>query len=104
MFYFQRLPHEIFVDICVGNLIAADMHFYYYLLSRAGHGNPVMLSEKRMAKDLNVSVGKIQLAIKRLKRRGHIERVKTAAGYTTKLLTIVDRKSQYENKGKKEKR
>jgi len=65
------------------------MHFYYYLLTKGGHGSRILLSEKRMAKDLNVSVGKIQLAIKRLKKNGHIERMKTTNGYSTRLLTII---------------
>jgi DNA-binding MarR family transcriptional regulator len=89
MHYFQQLPGEIFKDIKRGKLISADMHFYYYLLTKGGHGAPIILPEKRMAKDLNVSVGKIQLAIKRLKKSGHIERVKTTNGYSTKLLTII---------------
>jgi len=92
MIYFQRLPNEIFEDIVKGELISADMHFYYYLLSKGGHGNPILLSEKSMAKDLDVSVGKIQLAIKRLKTGGHIERIKTTRGCYTKLKTIVRRK------------
>tara|TARA_Y100000592_G_scaffold95315_1_gene161554 strand:+ start:611 stop:892 length:282 start_codon:yes stop_codon:yes gene_type:complete len=92
MYYFQRLPNEIFKDISKGNLISADMHFYYYLLTKGGHGGPIFLSEKRMAKDLNVSVGKVQLAIKRLKKNGHIQRTKTTNGYSTKLLTIIKKK------------
>jgi len=89
MHYFQQLPSEIFKDIKKGKLISADMHFYYYLLTKGGHGSRILLSEKRMAKDLNVSVGKIQLAIKRLKKNGHIERMKTTNGYSTRLLTII---------------
>ena len=96
MFYFQQLPHEIFLDIVAGKLISADMHFYYYLLSKGGHGMPVLIPEKRMSKDLNVSVGKVQLAIKRLRDGGHIERTKTTRGCYTKLLTIV-RKKHTEN-------
>ena len=92
MYYFQRLPIQIFKDIKKGGLISADMHFYYYLLTKGGHGGPIFLSEKRMAKDLNVSVGKVQLAIKRLKENGHIQRMKTTKGYSTKLLTIIKNK------------
>jgi DNA-binding MarR family transcriptional regulator len=92
MFHFQKLPDEIFRDIVSGKLISADMHFYYYLLSKGGHGGPVFISEKRMAKELNVSVGKVQLAIRRLKNRGHIERRNTTRGCCTKLLTIAKRK------------
>lgn len=93
MIHFQRLPNEIFHDIVNGRLISADMHFYYYLLSKGGHGNAILLPEKSMAKDLNVSVGKIQLAIKRLKECGHIDRIKTTRGCYTKLRTIVRRKT-----------
>jgi predicted transcriptional regulator len=96
MFYFQKLPDEIFRDIIRGKLISADMHFYYYLLSKGGHGSPVFISEKRMAEDLNVSVGKVQLAIRRLKSGGHIERRKTTRGCYTKLLTIAKRKTNKE--------
>jgi DNA-binding MarR family transcriptional regulator len=92
MFYFQKLPDEIFRDIISGELISADMHFYYYLLSKGGHGGPVFIPEKRMAEELNVSVGKVQLAIRRLKKRGHIERRKTTRGCYTKLLTIAQKK------------
>ena len=90
--YFQQLSNDIYRDISKGQLISADMHFYYYLLTKGGHGSPILLPEKRMAKDLNVSVGKIQLAIRRLKITGHIERTKTTKGYSTRLLTIINRK------------
>lgn len=93
MFYFQQLPHQIFMDIVSGELISADMHFYYYLLSKGGHGEPFMLTEKTMAKDLKVSVSKVQGAIKRLREKGHISRRKTSAGFQTTILTRTKRKS-----------
>lgn len=94
MFHFQQLPHEIFVDIVEGRLISADMHFYYYLLSKGGHGEPFMLQEKTMAEELGVSVSKVQGAIKRLKSRNHIKRRKTSAGFQTTILTRTRRKQK----------
>lgn len=92
MSYFQRLPKKIFEDINKNKLISADMHFYYYLLSKGGHGHPIFISEKTMAEDLNVSIGKIQHSIKRLKNAGHIERKKTAGNYRTRLITFIKNK------------
>jgi DNA-binding MarR family transcriptional regulator len=89
MSYFQRLPKEIFDDINKNKLISADMHFYYYLLSKGGHGSPIYIPEKRMAEDLGVSIGKVQQSIKRLRLCGHIIRKKTAGNHSTRLITFI---------------
>ena len=89
MSFFQRLPEEIFNDINKRKLISADMHFYYYLLSKGGHGGPIYISEKKMAADLGVSIGKVQHSIKRLKSCGHIIRKKTAGNHSTRLITFI---------------
>lgn len=87
---FIQIPMAVQQDVMDGKLIGNDLVVYNYLLSKAGHGEPIFFSNNRIAEDLGgMSYGKISASMNRLAKLSHIKRRKTSNKMLTQLKTLV---------------
>ena len=87
---FIQIPTAVQQDVVNGKLIGNDLVVYNYLISKAGHGEPIFFSNNKIAEDLGVmSYGKISASMNRLSKLNHIKRRKTCNKMSTQLNTFV---------------
>lgn len=95
------MPLVIQSDVIKGKLIGNDLLIYSYLLTKAGHGEPIFFSNKKIGDDLGgMSHGKVSASLSRLSSAGHIRRFRTCNKTGTQLKTIVKEKGNVIVRGK----